>query len=179
MLLRVHRYLTAAFALGASLCMAAIFLIVLINSLRRYFMGRSWPWGEELPVYLAIYGVMFGISMAVMQERHIAFRILTDFLSPRLQRMTALAVDLMTVAVGIILARSGLLLIESRGARDASGLVTTMRGLSRDFDMPWIAQLGTLGPWQFALVIGGVMLSIAACIQFLTRLFTPAPEVTP
>lgn len=179
MLLRVHRYLTAAFALGASLCMAAIFLIVLINSLRRYFMGRSWPWGEELPVYLAIYGVMFGIAMAVMQERHIAFRILTDFLSPRLQRMTALAVDLMTVAVGIILARSGLLLIESRGARDASGLVTTMRGLSRDFDMPWIAQLGTLGPWQFALVIGGVMLSLAASMQFLNRLFTPAPEVSP
>ena len=85
----------------------------------------------------------------------------------------------MTVVVGVILARSGLMLIESRGGRDASGLVTTMRGLSRDFDMPWIAQLGTLGPWQFALVIGGAMLSIAACVQFLNRLLTPVAEVAP
>ncbi len=179
MLVRLHRHLTTAFALGAALCMAGIFLIVLINSLRRYFLGRSWPWGEELPVYLAIYGVMFGIAMAVMQERHIAFRILTDFLSPRLQRLAALAGDLMIVAVGVILVRSGLMLIESRGGRDASGLVTTMRGLSRDFDMPWIAQLGTLGPWQFALVIGGAMLCIAACVQFLNRLLTPVAEVAP
>lgn len=179
MLERLHRYMSAAFALGAGLCMAGIFAVVLINSLRRYFMGRSWPWGEEFPVYLAIYGVMFGIAMATMQERHIAFRVLTDLLQPRLQRIAALFVDLMTCAVGIFLARSGLMLIESRGGRDASGLVTTMRGLAREYDMAWIAQLGTLGPWQFALVLGGSMLALAAAVQFLRRLFTPLPEVTP
>ncbi len=179
MLERLHRYLTTAFALGAGLCMAGIFAIVLLNSLRRYFLGRSWPWGEELPVYLAVYGVMFGIAMAVMQERHIAFRVLTDFLGPRLQRIAALVIDLMTVVVGLLLARSGLLLIESRGTRDASGLVTTVRGLARDYDMAWIAQFGTLGPWQFALVLGGAMLALAAAVQFLTRLYAPLPQVRP
>lgn len=179
MLERLHRYLSAAFAFGAGLCMAGIFAIVLVNSLRRYFLGRSWPWGEELPVYLAIYGVMFGIALATMQERHIAFRVLTDFLKPGLQRIAALIVDLMTLVVGILLARSGLMLIESRGGRDASGLVTTMRGLSRDYDMAWIATLGTLGPWQFALVLGGGMLALAAFVQLLRRLFAPLPVVTP
>jgi hypothetical protein len=49
---------------GASLSMALLFLIVFINSVRRYAIGKSFEWGEELPIYIGIYGVMFGMAWA-------------------------------------------------------------------------------------------------------------------
>jgi len=169
MLDRINRILTLLFATGAALSMAAVFLVILTNSLRRYFLGRSWPWGEELPVFLAIYGVMFGIALAYLQDRHIRFTILTDWLTERRRDVTYLVVDVSTVIMGAMLARSGLMLIDSRGGREASGIVTTARGLARDLDMPWIAQFGTLGPWQFALVLGGALMVLAAGTRLARR----------
>jgi TRAP-type transport system small permease protein len=53
-------------ASGASLSMAVLFLIVFTNSIRRYTLGKSLQWGEELPVFIAIYGVMFGMTWAYL-----------------------------------------------------------------------------------------------------------------
>jgi TRAP-type C4-dicarboxylate transport system permease small subunit len=58
-------------AAGASLSMIVLFLIVFTNSVRRYTIGKSFEWGEELPIFIAIYGVMFGIAWAYIQDRHI------------------------------------------------------------------------------------------------------------
>ena len=65
---RIYQRLLAS---GAGLMMALVFAIIFVNSLRRYTTGKSLSWGEELPIYLAIYGVMFGIGLAYLQDRHI------------------------------------------------------------------------------------------------------------
>ena len=43
---RTTRFFSRIAASGASLSMAALFLIVSINSIRRYAIGKSFEWGE-------------------------------------------------------------------------------------------------------------------------------------
>jgi TRAP-type transport system small permease protein len=167
---RLNRVLCRLFALGAGLCMAGVFLIIFVNSLRRYTVGRSWAWGEELPIYLAIYGVMFGVALAYLQDRHIRFTIVTDALSRRLREYMFLVVDAAMVVIGLMLARSGLMFIDSRGGREASGIVTAARRLARDTGLDWIEMFGRMAPWQFSFVLGGAILALAAAVKLVERL---------
>ena len=61
---RATRLFSQFAAAGASLSMAVLFLIVFTNSLRRYTIGKSFEWGEELPIFIAIYGVMSAVAAA-------------------------------------------------------------------------------------------------------------------
>ncbi|WP_114966103.1 TRAP transporter small permease [Alkalilacustris brevis] len=170
MLKTLNDGLCRLFAWAAGLCMAGVFLIIFLNSSRRYGLGRSWAWGEELPIYLAIYGVMFGVAMAYLQDRHIRFTILTDNLPARLREWLFAAVDLAMVVIGVMLARSALLFIDSRGAREASGIVTAARRLARDTGIEWIEIFGRMAPWQFSFVLGGGILSLAAAVRLARRI---------
>ncbi len=157
-------------AAGASLSMAALFLIVSINSIRRYTIGKSLEWGEELPIFIAIYGVMFGVAWAYIQDRHIRFTILVMFLSESLTRKLYIIVDLIMVVNGVLLTYSGWLFVIKRGHLEASGIIN----LAKDFkaltgwdSMIWI---GHQYPYQAAMVLGGVILTIAALLKLLLRL---------
>ena len=157
-------------AAGASLSMAALFLIVSFNSIRRYTIGKSFEWGEELPIFIAIYGVMFGIAWAYIQDRHIRFTILVMFLSESLTRKLYIIVDLIMVVNGVLLTYSGWLFVIKRGRLEASGIIN----LAKDFraltgwdSLIWI---GYQYPYQAAMVLGGVMLTIAALLKLLLRL---------
>ena len=73
----ISRLTQRIWAFGAGLSIALVFAIIFVNSLRRYTTGHSLAWGEEMPIYLTIYGVMFGIGLAYLQDRHIRFTIIT------------------------------------------------------------------------------------------------------
>ena len=120
---RTTRLFSKFAAAGASLSMAILFLIVFINSIRRYTIGKSLEWGEELPVYIAIYGVMFAISWAYIQDRHIRFTLLVRFLSESLTRKLYIVVDLIMVATGALLTYSGWMFMLKRGRVEASGII--------------------------------------------------------
>ncbi|MFC1532902.1 TRAP transporter small permease [Thermodesulfobacteriota bacterium] len=157
-------------AAGASLSMAVLFLIVFINSVRRYTIGKSFEWGEELPIFIAIYGVVFGVAWAYIQDRHIRFTMLVGFLSESLTRKLYILVDLIMVVTGGLLTYSGWLFVIKRGRLEASGIIN----LAKDFNaltgwdsMIWI---GHQYPYQAAMVLGGVMLTIAALLKLLQRL---------
>lgn len=169
MLDRLDTVFTRICAAGAALCMAGVFLVVFVNSLRRYTLNQSWAWGEEMPIYLSIYGVMFGVAMAYMQDRHIRFTLLTDPLPPRARATLFAAVDIVMIAIGGLLARSGLMFIESRGEREASGVVTAARRLSDATGLEWITAFGTMAPWQFSIVLGGALLAVAAALKAVRR----------
>ena len=154
----------------AALSMAGVFLIVFINSVQRYAIGRSLPWGEQMPVFLAIYGIMFGIALAYLQDRHIRFTILTDAIPERVRVRLFVVVDLAVIVTGVMLARSGMMMIESRGEREASGIVTAARRLAAETGIDAIAALGRMAPWQFALVLGGALLALAAAVKCAERI---------
>ncbi len=158
--------------------MALVFAIIFFNALRRYTLGKSIAWGEELPIYLTIYGVMFGISYAYMTDRHIRFAILADLLSHRLRHLLALTSDLLTIATGITLALAGHAFALRRGHIDSSGLKSAADGLATTFGLPVLEGVGKLGTWQYAIAIGGGMLAIAAALRFVARL-SAAQRSTP
>ena len=150
--------------------MAALFLIVSINSIRRYTIGKSFEWGEELPIFIAIYGVMFGIAWAYIQDRHISFTMLVRFLSESLTRKLYIIVDLIMVVNGGLLTYSGWMFVIRRGRLEASGIINLAKDLKALTGWDSMLWIGHLYPYQAAMVLGGVMLTLAALLKLLLRL---------
>ena len=168
-LLALQRYLRGFYAFGAGMSMAGIFLIVFVNSVRRYPVGKSLTWGEELPIYLAIYGIMFGASLAYLQDRHVRFTVLIEFFSERTKSWVFAIVDLLVAVTGALLAYSGYLFMTQRGSVDASGLIQPAKELAALTDMVWIESVGRMATWQFAVMLGGVLLALAAIVKGIDR----------
>ena len=157
-------------AAGASLSMTVLFLIVFINSMRRYAIGKSFEWGEELPIFIAIYGVMFGMAWAYIKDRHIRFTMLVGFLSESWTRRLYLLVDLIMVVNGVLLTYSGWMFVLKRGRVEASGIINLAKKLKTLTGWDSMIWFGLQYPYQAAIVLGGVMLAIAALLKLLQRL---------
>ena len=155
---------------GASLSMMVLFLIVFINSVRRYSVGKSLEWGEELPIFIAIYGVMFGIALAYIQDRHIRFTMLVGFISEAWTRKLYMVVDLIMVANGALLAYSGWMFALKRGGVEASGIINLAKSLRSLTGWEGMIWLGYQYPYQAAVVIGGILLAVAALLKLCLRL---------
>ncbi|MEC9266343.1 MAG: TRAP transporter small permease subunit [Alphaproteobacteria bacterium] len=166
----IHRFFERLFALGAGLSMALVFGIIFINSLRRYTVGKSLEWGEELPIYLTVYGVMFGIGFAYLQNRHIRFTIVTDLLSDRLRRMLYTAGDGAVVLIGISLTWSGIVFAGRRGDVEASGLIGSAKAMAEASGIEGLVLLGQMGTYQSAIAVGGIILTIAALLRLWTQI---------
>lgn len=156
--------------MGASACMIGLFSIIFFNSIRRYTIGKSLEFGEELPVYIAIFGVMFGVAWAYMQDRHIRFTLLVGFLSESLTRKLYLLVDLIMVVNGAFLAYSGWMFVKKRGGLEASGIINLARDLKKFTGWEDILFLGHMSFYQSAMVLGGVLLTAAAVLKFFLRI---------
>ncbi|MCW2309410.1 TRAP transporter small permease [Rhodobium gokarnense] len=167
---RISRLYERILAFGAGLMMFLVFAIIFVNSMRRYTTGRSLEWGEELPIYLMIYGVMFGIGLAYLNDRHIRFALVTDILPEAWTQKLFAATDIVTMVTGAALAWSGILFAMRRPHIDASGLIGSARALADSTGLAWLEWIGHVGTWQSAIAIGGVLLALAALIRFLTRL---------
>lgn len=157
-------------SIGAGVSMAAMFLIILVNSIRRYTIGKSFEWGEELPIYLGIYGMMFGAALAYLQDRHIRFTILLDLLPNRFINKIFIAVDVLVSISGALLAYSGYLFVLRRGAIEASGLIGRLKTAAQATDLTWLEIFGHMAVWQSAIIVGGVLITIASLIKFCQRL---------
>jgi len=166
---RISRRFSQLAAGGASLSMALLFLIVFINSVRRYTIGKSFEWGEELPVFIAIYGVMFGIAWAYILDRHIRFTVLIRFLSEALTRKLYIVVDLIMVINGVLLTYSGWMFVIKRGRVESSGIINLAKELKALTGWDGMIWIGHLYPYQAAMAIGGFLLTIAALLKLIQR----------
>ena len=163
------------FGFGAGLSMALVFLIIFANSLRRYTMGRSVPWGEELPIYLTIYGVMFGLAAAYLADQHIRFTVVTDTLPRRVRHVLFMIADVVTIISGLTLAYAGHVFALRRGNVDSSGLKSTADWLASATGVEWLIWIGKVGPYQYAIAFGGALLAVAGVLKLAERL-TQRPE---
>lgn len=173
---KISSFFKKVFSFGAGASIFSVFLIVFINSTRRYSVGKSLEWGEELPVYLAIYGVMFGIAWAYMEDRHVRFTMLVGFLPESYTRKLYLVVDAIMVITGGMLAYSGYLFMMKRGGVEASGVINLAKDIKATTGWEGALLFGQMYPYYAAMVIGGVLLLIAATIRFLERLNEEAPK---
>lgn len=169
---RLSRYYIGLTATGAAISMFLVSAIIFVNSLRRYTIGKSVVWGEEFPVFIAVYGLMFGAAYAYMQDRHIRFTILVGFLPERFTQKLYMLVDLLMIGVGGMLAFSGWRFVALRGGMETTGMISLARDLHRIINWDPILLLGNYGPYQFAMTAGGVLMATAALLKFFDRLTT-------
>ncbi|WP_051308964.1 TRAP transporter small permease [Desulfogranum japonicum] len=149
--------------------MFLLFSIVFTNAIRRYTIGKSFTWGDELSIFIAIYGVMFASAVAYIQDRHIRFTMLVGFLSRKWLHMLYCFVDLMMVAIGGLLAYSGWMFTLKRGGMEVSGLITLAKTLRSLTGWENMIVFGHYFPYQAAICFGGILLAIAACLKLCLR----------
>jgi TRAP-type transport system small permease protein len=166
---RLSRFFTNLFAGGAAVSMLIVFLIILINSVRRYTVGKSVEWGEELPVFISVYGFMFGAAYAYMQDRHVRFTLLVGFLSSALTQILFMLVDLIMIGIGGLIAWSGWQFVLKRGGMETSGMIGMAKDLHAATGWDWTLWLGFFYPYQAAIILGGIMLAIAAALKLCGR----------
>ena len=151
LLTRLHRGLILFNGSLAGLAMMLIFLLVAGNAFARYTYGGSISWGEDTAIYLMIYGLMFGMSWAYLQDKHIGFDLIRRLLPPRWVRWQAVLVDLVVFVVGIGLMVSAVEFIASRGGRTLSSTGMPM----------WL--------FQTSMLVGGGLLSLSALVMGALR----------
>lgn len=166
---KVTSFFAKFFAQGAGLSMFLVFAIIFVNSVRRYSIGKSFEWGEQLPVFLAIYGIMFGMAWAYLNDQHIRFTILVDFIPKKFANVLNIFVDICMGFTGGLLAYSGYLFAMKRGGLEASGLINSAKELRDLLNFDGIVILGEMFPYQFAMAVGGTLLVISALLRLLNR----------
>lgn len=165
MIVRLQRAFQTFCAAGAGLAMGGVFVIIFVNSVRRYTTGKSFVWGEELPVYLAVYGVMFGLALAHLQIRHVSFKVIADLLPERARRWLAVLDQVCVTAIGLTLMYSGWLAMMKRGAVEASSLIQISRAAADMFGLSFLEAASQMYTWLFAMSFGGALLTIAALFR--------------
>lgn len=175
-IIKLTNLYSKALAFGAGLSMFSVFLIIFVNSVRRYTIGKSLEWGEQLPVFLAIYGVMFGVAWAYLNDQHVRFTILVDFISERLTKILNIVVDIVMIITGFVMMYSGYLFATKRGGIEASGLINSAKQLKELTGVESLIVLGEMYPYQISIGFGGLLLLLAAILRLCGR-FTQSNSV--
>lgn len=71
--------------------------LIFYGVLMRYVFNNPKPWVEEISMYSVIWGILFGLSVALRNDHHIAIDLLYDVLSPKLKRLMNIFANLVGI----------------------------------------------------------------------------------
>jgi TRAP-type C4-dicarboxylate transport system permease small subunit len=80
---------------------------VFIQVLLRYLFAKSFLWGEELSLFAFIWCVFLGTVVCSWRHTHFSFDMFTDRLSPRVEGIQRLIVDLCVLVVTVVMVVTG------------------------------------------------------------------------
>ncbi len=86
MLERFDRFFVRANRTLIGAMMLVMFVLVFLNVLGRYGIGKSWAAAEEISTFLMIWVAYLGAGLALREGRHAAIDMLQDRLPPKLRR---------------------------------------------------------------------------------------------
>lgn len=72
--------------------------LIFYGVILRYVFKAPRPWVEEISMYCVLWGILFGLSIALRNNQHIAIDLFYDKLSPTLKRV----VDIIANFVGVV-----------------------------------------------------------------------------
>jgi len=136
-----------------------MFAVVLASSVSRYLFDAPFVWSEEFAKYAMIYGVMFGASVAYLENSQISIGLFAQLLAGQWGRRLAIVVDLACILFGLGLAVSGVLFAAKRGAIASSGL-----------GIPMVYA-------QSAIALGGLLFALVGLLKLLDRRATAKPDL--
>lgn len=125
--------------LATVLLMALLLIDMFLGVFFRYVVGRALTWTEEVGTLSLVYLTFIGGAVGITRGAHFSIHVLTERLSPALQRRCRLIVALFIIAFGLLLVPTGLNLV-----RTNSGSETPALGLN-------------LGVLYASTVIGGLL----------------------
>jgi TRAP-type C4-dicarboxylate transport system permease small subunit len=125
--------------LAIVLLMALLLIDMFLGVFFRYVVGRALTWTEEVGTLSLVYLTFIGGAVGITRAAHFSIHVLTERLSPALQRAFSLVVTLFIIAFGLLLVPTGLNLV-----RTNSGSETPALGLN-------------LGVLYASTVIGGLL----------------------
>lgn len=156
----MKRLYTNMLACCTGMSLFVIFAVILVSSLSRYLLNAPIQWSEEVARYAMIYGAMFGTVLCYLQGVHIRFAFLENAVKPAVRKALNFLSDIVALISGAVLAYSGYIFVMKRGAINAPAL-----GIQMYY-------------FQAAMVVGGVLLFIAALIR-IAEYVTGQQEVSP
>ena len=107
-------YLVFMWAAGLSIVLMS--LIIPWGVFARYVLGYGSQWPEPIAILLMVMFTFFGAAVGYRAGAHIAVALVTQRLSPRVQRLVELLIDLLMAAVSIfMIVWGGKLSLETMG----------------------------------------------------------------
>ncbi len=83
-------------------------VLVSLQVILRYVLGRALPWAEEAAVYMMVWMAFVGAAVALQRSEHMALALVVDRLPPLLGRMTRLFSQLLVLAFLLVVLVLGL-----------------------------------------------------------------------
>lgn len=102
-LTRLSRAVARIEAPVAGLLTLAVFVVLMLNVVSRS-LGKPLIWSDELAIHLMIWAALFGASLGLAYQQHIAVTLVPDLLGPRNVARLALAVDVVLLVFFVVLA---------------------------------------------------------------------------
>lgn len=135
---------------ASNVCLAAMFVVVMIGVVSRYVMASPIRWSDELARYLMIYMVFLGSAVSFRAEKHPSLTFLIDKLPKNARLIWDSVIDLLVLVVLVMVIHGGLEMLDG-----PSGRTPALR-----MRYSWI---------YVAIPIGGAAMVIEVCLRILSR----------
>ena len=89
-------------------CIALLFLLMIVQVLLRYGFGYTHFFTEELGRYLLVWGTLAGMALETRHKGHIRVSFIVDKLSPTTRRCWTLVLDILSLAIFVLLVYTGI-----------------------------------------------------------------------
>lgn len=121
-LFRVIRWVTAIEVGIAAVCLATIFVLVLLQASQRYLPIDGWSWTGELARFSLVWMTFVAAGVLVTRDGHIALQVVDSMASPLLVRTVHVVADLVLAAVALLFVRACWTLIQDAGSLKSPAL---------------------------------------------------------
>lgn len=108
MLEKFDRFFVRANQILIGVMMLTMFVLVFINVLGRYGIGKTWAAAEEVSTFLMIWVAYLGAGLALREGRHAAIDMFQDKLPPKLRRFLRASLGLLMLIFFGLLAWLGI-----------------------------------------------------------------------
>lgn len=109
-----------------ALSLGFMLLLNFSNVVSRYFLSMSWSFTEEITTNLFVWSCFLGAAAAAKRNSHLGLSLVTDMLSPKLQRWVAILVTGMSCLMFGVIIVTGFEMVQSQMA---SGQTTPALGM--------------------------------------------------
>lgn len=104
-------------------CMMVLGLMQIIS---RFVIERPIGWSEPMLTYMFVWSCFLGASLAVAYRAHFDVELFVDHLSPSVQRVIAIFVQLLIVAFSVIMLWKGMVLVEVNQTQEMAAMPFSM-----------------------------------------------------